>query len=77
MQVKYVLYPNNFILFPSIAQLLWHLSQGSASPLHQYLDTLPGRARSVPTPSIGMLMSEAAVEELQYGPLAEDIMNQK
>ena len=58
-------------------QLLWHLSQGPGSLLRPYLDLLPGRAPGTPTPCVGMLMTEGAVEELQYGPLQEDVMNQK
>lgn len=38
----------------------------SSSPLEPYLAQLPGIAPGAPTPLIGMCMSDAAVEQLQY-----------
>lgn len=58
-------------------QLLWHIARGAASPLHEYISLLPGLAAGVPTPRVGMLMSASAVQQLQYMPIIEDILNQQ
>ncbi len=58
-------------------QLLWHISKGSGSPLQPYLAMLPGLAVGAPAPRLGMLLSDEAVQELQYTPLMEDVLNQK
>lgn len=57
--------------------LLWHASRGPASPLHYYLKMLPGWAPGVPAPSVGMVLPDELVAELQYAPLVADIHNHK
>lgn len=56
-------------------QLLWHCAQGSASPLHRHIQMLPGKAPGTCAPCVGMLFPAAAVEQLQYPPLEQDIAN--
>ncbi|KAG1680112.1 hypothetical protein FOA52_000225 [Chlamydomonas sp. UWO 241] len=63
--------------FRQALALLWHAARGADSPLAPYLRLLPGVARGVPTPRVGMVMGERAVAELQYQPLIDDVRNQQ
>ncbi|MEW5304866.1 MAG: hypothetical protein WDW36_007447 [Sanguina aurantia] len=63
--------------FKQALVLLYHYSLGSRSPLFSYLRWLPGLAPGSLLPTLGMLMGDSAVQELQYGQALEDITNQK
>lgn len=63
--------------FKQALTLLQHELQGINGPLHGYLTHLPGKMAGVPTPRIGMLMDDAAVQELQYAPFVQDVQNHK
>ncbi|KAL6763295.1 hypothetical protein V8C86DRAFT_2498338 [Haematococcus lacustris] len=57
--------------------LLWHQVRGTDSPLEPHLRLLPGRCPGVALPGVGMLLHPDAVQELQYAPLQEDVLNHK
>lgn len=63
--------------FKQALLLLWHHLQGEASPLHPYLAVLPGLARGLAVPHVGLNLSDEAVQQLQYVPLMQDIHNHK
>jgi hypothetical protein len=69
--------PSIYLDWLGILQLLWHVSQGEQSLLLPYILTLPGLAFGVPTPRIGMLISDSTIQEFQYDPLIQDIQNHK
>lgn len=48
--------------FRQALTLLYHVSRGADSPLAPYLAHLPGLAPGVPTPRVGMLMADDAVQ---------------
>ncbi|KAJ9509370.1 hypothetical protein QJQ45_001814 [Haematococcus lacustris] len=57
--------------------LLWHQVRGTESPLEPHLRLLPGRCPGVALPGVGMLLHPDALQELQYAPLQEDVLNHK
>lgn len=59
-----------------IMQILYHYCQGPASPLHAYIQTLPGVQQGIPKPQIAMLYLKPQLQELQYNPLIGDAASQ-
>ncbi|WIA29831.1 hypothetical protein OEZ86_012302 [Tetradesmus obliquus] len=62
--------------FKVALEILYHYCQGPASPLHAYIQTLPGVQQGIPKPQIAMLYPKPQLQELQYNPLIGDAASQ-